>query len=131
MCVYIYICIYMYICLGIDQQKPITLNTYRESNSTEGSNNNNRNNTRILKDNENRYLSETTHSKHLSGSSNFQSKKGKKLAADHRYTSIEHTLIDVLIAAHSKTFKPGAFSSLSDLVSMFSKIGKKERGWCQ
>jgi hypothetical protein len=45
----------------------------------------------------------------LSGSGNFQSKKGKKLAADHRYTSIEHTLIDVLIAGHSKTFKPGIY----------------------
>mmetsp|Transcript_1030 Transcript_1030/g.1141 ORF Transcript_1030/g.1141 Transcript_1030/m.1141 type:complete len:362 (+) Transcript_1030:270-1355(+) len=119
---------------GIDQQKSITLNTYIESNSTEDSNNiKNTRKSRILKDEEDdkRYLSETTHSKHLSGSNNFQSKKAKKLASDHRYTSIEHTLIDVLIASHSRTFKPGAFSSLSDLVNMFSKIGKKERGWCQ
>ena len=32
---------------------------------------------------------------------------GKKLPDDHRFTSLEHTLIDVLIAAHSRHFKPG------------------------
>jgi hypothetical protein len=52
------------------------------------------------------------------------------LAEDHRFTSLEHTLIDVLIAAHAKAFKPSGFSSLSDLVRMFENIGKHERGWC-
>lgn len=52
------------------------------------------------------------------------------LAADHRYTSLEHTLIDVLIAAHAGTFKPSSFSSLSELVRMFDFVGKKDRGWC-
>lgn len=53
-----------------------------------------------------------------------------QLPSDHRHTSLEHTLIDILIAAHSKEFKPGIFSSLSDLVSMFKQIGRKDRGWC-
>ena len=53
-----------------------------------------------------------------------------RLPDDHRFTSIEHTLIDVLIAAHARTFKPGIYSSLSDLVHMFARIGKKDRGWC-
>lgn len=52
------------------------------------------------------------------------------LAEDHRFTSLEHTLIDVLIAAHAKVFKPSGFSSLSDLVRMFESIGKQDRGWC-
>ncbi|KAJ1429859.1 hypothetical protein B484DRAFT_56404 [Ochromonadaceae sp. CCMP2298] len=52
------------------------------------------------------------------------------LAEDHRFTTLEHTLIDVIIAAHAQTFKPSSFSSLSDLVRMFEHIGKRERGWC-
>jgi hypothetical protein len=56
--------------------------------------------------------------------------KSARLPDDHRFTSIEHTLIDVLIAAHAKTFKPGIYSSLSDLVHMFARIGKRDRGWC-
>jgi len=53
-----------------------------------------------------------------------------QLPSDHRHTSLEHTLIDILIAAHSKEFKPGIFSSLSDLVNMFKQLGRKDRGWC-
>lgn len=53
------------------------------------------------------------------------------VASDHRFTTLENTLIDVLIAAHAQTFKPSAFSSLSELVMMFNRIGKKDRGWCQ
>lgn len=52
------------------------------------------------------------------------------LTADHRYTTLEHTLIDVLIAAHAKHFKASVFSSLSDLVKMFDLIGKRDRSWC-
>ena len=52
------------------------------------------------------------------------------LTEDHRYTSLEHTLIDVIIAAHAKEFKPSGFSSLSDLVLTFESIGKRDRGWC-
>ena len=53
------------------------------------------------------------------------------LPPEHRFTSLEHTLIDVLIAAHAKVFKPSPFSSLSELVKMFEHIGKKDRGWCK
>ncbi len=53
------------------------------------------------------------------------------LAEDHRFTTLQNTLIDVLIAAHAKHFKPAGFSSLSELVTMFSRIGKQDRGWCQ
>lgn len=53
-----------------------------------------------------------------------------QLPSDHRHTSLEHALIDVLIAAHAKDFKAGIFSSLSDLVNMLKQIGRKDRGWC-
>ncbi len=53
-----------------------------------------------------------------------------QLAEDFRYTTIEHTLIDILIAAHSADFKPAIYSSLSDLVRTFSNIGRNERGFC-
>eukprot|EP01038_Epipyxis_sp_PR26KG_P011993 gene11993-16056_t len=49
---------------------------------------------------------------------------------EYRFTSLEHTLIDVLIASHARIFKPSQFSSLSELVKMFEMIGKKDRGWC-
>jgi hypothetical protein len=52
------------------------------------------------------------------------------LPTDHRHTTLEHALIDVIIAAHSKEFKPSPFSSLSDLVNTFESIGKRDRGWC-
>ena len=49
---------------------------------------------------------------------------------DRRFTSLEHTLIDVLIAAHARHFKGAAMSSLTELVRIFSDIGRKDRGWC-
>jgi hypothetical protein len=52
-------------------------------------------------------------------------------AEDHRYTTLENTVIDVIIAAHAKTFKGTPFSSLTELVHMFSNIGKNDRGWCK
>ena len=60
----------------------------------------------------------------------FNSIAAPVLADDHRFTSLEHTLIDVIIAAHAKEFKPAGFSSLSHLVDTFRSIGKGERGWC-
>lgn len=54
-----------------------------------------------------------------------------KVPNDHRFTTIKQTLIEVIIAAHAKSFLPTTFSSLSELVTMFNKVGKKERGWCQ
>lgn len=53
------------------------------------------------------------------------------LPGDHRFTSLEHALIDVLIAAHARTFKAAAFSSLSDLVNTFRDIGRRDRQWCK
>ena len=52
------------------------------------------------------------------------------ITAPIRYTTLEHTLIDVLIAAHASKFHPSGFSSMSDLVQMFSRIGKEKYGWC-
>lgn len=49
---------------------------------------------------------------------------------EHRYTTLDNTLLDVIIAAHARQFKPAIFSSLSDLVSMMGSIGKRDRGWC-
>jgi hypothetical protein len=72
-----------------------------------------------------RVLNDVSRSKRLDTSRN-----AKKLKEDHRYTSLEDALIDVLIAAHSKTFKPAMYSSMSDLVKLFSSIGKKDKGWC-
>lgn len=54
----------------------------------------------------------------------------RRLPIDHRFTSLEHTLIDVLVAAHAHTFRPSPFSSLSELVRMFESVGKRDRGWC-
>jgi hypothetical protein len=51
-------------------------------------------------------------------------------AEEHRQTTLEGTLLDVVIAAHAKEFKAAPFSSLSELVTLFSKIGKQQRGWC-
>jgi hypothetical protein len=47
-----------------------------------------------------------------------------------RFTTLEHTVIDVFIAAHAKVFKPSGYSSLSDLVFKMSSIGKTHYGWC-
>jgi hypothetical protein len=55
---------------------------------------------------------------------------GNGLPEDHRYTSLEHTLIDVLIASHAQTFKGSMYSSLTDLVNLYRQIGKRDRGWC-
>lgn len=52
------------------------------------------------------------------------------MAEDHRFTTLENAVIDVIIAAHAKMFKATPYSSLSELVSMFNRIGRRERGWC-
>ena len=52
------------------------------------------------------------------------------LHSDTRHTTLEHTLIDVLIAAHANEFKPAIFSSLSDVVKLFHTIGRNEWKWC-
>ena len=52
------------------------------------------------------------------------------LPPDHRFTSLQHTLIDVLIAAHAKEFRGAPYSSLSELVAMYKSIGRSKFGWC-
>jgi hypothetical protein len=59
-----------------------------------------------------------------------KNKESSGKPVDFRYTSLEHTLIDVLIAAHSKNFKPSLYSSLSDLVRNFHSIGRHDWNWC-
>jgi hypothetical protein len=49
---------------------------------------------------------------------------------DFRYTSLEHTIIDVLVAAHAKKFKPSLYSSLSDLVAHFRDVSSGWE-WCE
>jgi hypothetical protein len=56
--------------------------------------------------------------------------KKVELPIDHRYTTLENTVIDIIIAAHAKVFRPTLFSSLSELVDNFNEVGKKQRGWC-
>lgn len=49
---------------------------------------------------------------------------------DYRFTTLEQTLIEVLIAAHARDFRPTLHSSLSELVGMLKRIGVADRGWC-
>jgi hypothetical protein len=58
-------------------------------------------------------------------------KGNETVAEDHRHTTLQNTLIDVLIAAHAQHFKAAPFSSLSELVSSFHRIGRQDRGWCK
>jgi len=58
-------------------------------------------------------------------------KSDTNIPSDIRHTTLEHTLIDVLIAAHAKEFKPAIYSSLSDVVKIFKNIGRNEFGWCK
>ena len=50
------------------------------------------------------------------------------LPTDHRFTSLEHTIIDILIAAHARDFRTSPFSSVSDLVKMFNFLHRWQ--WC-
>ena len=61
---------------------------------------------------------------------NFDQKTDKKkknitLPISYRYTSLQHTLIDVIISAKSIVFKGSPFSSLSDLVVRFRSVLKE------
>lgn len=132
---------------GVDQQRPIGLrnsvDTLRSGNYTSNvdsdleHNGTNSSSSKVKigtgKLAQGRNQSDTSHSKHLDATSLGRDRGRKKaftLSDDHRFTSLEHTLIDVLIAAHSKSFKPAMFSSLSDLIHLFAQIGKQQRGWC-
>ena len=52
----------------------------------------------------------------------------KKLAIDHRFTTIEHTIVDILISAHARDFKPAPFSSVSDFERMLNFLHRWK--WC-
>lgn len=50
------------------------------------------------------------------------------LAVDHRFTTLEHAIVDVMIAAHGWDFRTTPFSSVSDLVKMFNLLHRWR--WC-
>ncbi len=52
----------------------------------------------------------------------------KKLAIDHRFTTLEHTIVDVLVAAHARDLRPAPFSSVSDFVRMMNFLHRWK--WC-
>jgi len=112
--------------LPVDKQKPVILsNDPNKIMNGQGSVNINENINTVVTSTNN------IHTSSIKYGINRNRKQGHhNLTEDHRYTSTEHTLIDVIIAAHTKNFKPAMFSSLSDLVKMFNTIGKKEWGWC-
>jgi hypothetical protein len=49
------------------------------------------------------------------------------LPSSYRFTSLEHTLIDILISANALVFKGSPFSSLSDLVNMYRGIVRDQK----
>lgn len=49
------------------------------------------------------------------------------LPSSHRFTSLEHTLIDILISANALVFKGSPYSSLSDLVVMYRNIVRDKK----
>ncbi len=59
-------------------------------------------------------------------------KKGMDLPLDYRFTSLEHALIDIMIAGYSRDFKGSPYSSLSELVTRFAHNGNGRwgRSWC-
>lgn len=53
------------------------------------------------------------------------------LPEEHRFTTLEHTVIDVFIAAHCKYLRGAPYSSLSELVTTFHEVGQYIWGWCK
>jgi hypothetical protein len=43
------------------------------------------------------------------------------LSEEFRFTTLKHTVIDIIIAAHAPTFKGSPFSSASELVNMYRR----------
>lgn len=54
--------------------------------------------------------------------SSMKKSSAKTVAVDHRFTSLEHAVLDVFIAAHAWDFRPAPFSSVSDLVKMMNYL---------
>ena len=50
------------------------------------------------------------------------------LPSDHRHTSLEHAVLDVLVAAHARNFKPAMYSSLSDVVQVSRGLSLRFKG---
>lgn len=67
---------------------------------------------------------------HFTWTPSTESNTALNYSIEHRFTSLEHTLVDVVIAAHAKYFRGTPFSSLSDLVAIYNTIGKKWWAWC-
>lgn len=55
-------------------------------------------------------------------------KMNATLPLDHRFTTLEHAVMDVYIAAHAKRFHPTPFSSVSDYVRMVKHLYRDN--WC-
>jgi len=55
-------------------------------------------------------------------------KTAPQLAVDHRFTTLKHAIVDVLIAARARDFRPAPFSSVSDLVRMMNFLHRWK--WC-
>jgi len=53
------------------------------------------------------------------------------LPIDYRYTTIEHTLMDVLIASHAKYFHPAGYSSMSDFTKTMRTMHRWDYCDCQ
>lgn len=49
------------------------------------------------------------------------------LPSSYRFTSLEHTLIDILISSHALIFKGSPFSSLSDLVNIYRHFLREDK----
>lgn len=50
--------------------------------------------------------------------------------AHHHVDVMEYLLIDILIAAHAKQFHPTRYSSVSETVHSFARVGRASWGWC-
>lgn len=48
----------------------------------------------------------------------------------YRYTTLEHTVIDMFIAAHASHYKGTPYSSMSELIATLSYVGIREKNWC-
>ncbi|RYG65002.1 hypothetical protein EON64_12830 [archaeon] len=51
-----------------------------------------------------------------------------QMSSEFRYTSLEHTVMDIFIAAHATQFRPAGFSSISDFVRTLNALHWYE--WC-
>ena len=50
----------------------------------------------------------------------------EQLPPSYRYTTLAHTMQDVIVAAHARDFKPSMYSSLSDVVMLYRPRARKK-----